>query len=352
MNTNLYVIERPARRIRFYADLDIMLDAHKEEEHEAFLTDACARIMRIATQVFPHENGNTAKVVILRAPRVVKSRVVADQITPQRVVKYGIHLVFPFTCLSPEKALTVRRDIVEQLIDGKNEPTNGWNDAFDEGVYLNGGLRLVFSSKLESCSCRQERQQERVVCPHRNGKVHTGRQYTLHDVLNADGTHDANWTLRLKKNHTLCVMMSSIRLTPPPSADDQAADVVHAAKRTKKTSSTLPPLHALVRNAHYLLHPIHRQLRIISTSRDTHLITLHFEHSANARFCPNVKREHNNSTLYATASKQRMAIELRCRCKKYDCHRFAMTLPLTASAYALLFGDTSASSSSGVPFFS
>lgn len=134
------------------------------------------------------------------------------------VVKTGVHVHFQGLRVVTEEAQLLRSLLVAYLLksDVIPPPSNTWEDAVDEAVYLNmTGLRMVGSLKTTSCpDCggRKHSKTEAYTCDtcHETGQVIQNRPYTLKMII-SDGKIDADLTDMYSRHLQKLVFLTSIR---------------------------------------------------------------------------------------------------------------------------------------------
>ena len=64
-------------------------------------------------------------------------------------LKHGIHAVFPHITVSQHEALCMREALLSALNKelGNKYAEEGWSQVVDNAVYVNSGLRMIYSSK-------------------------------------------------------------------------------------------------------------------------------------------------------------------------------------------------------------
>ena len=121
------------------------------------------------------------------------------------MLKHGIHAVFPHIIVTTEEALYMRESLVDALTKhfGNKFAPKGFSEVVDNAVYVNSGLRMIYSSKTRNCDvCKNtknnKRENECNFCE--NGKdLSEGRPYVLKFVCN-NGKIDDNTTKLMKDN--------------------------------------------------------------------------------------------------------------------------------------------------------
>ena len=111
-------------------------------------------------------------------------------------IKYGVHLNWPFLKVNTYIASILREGCIQYLTQqcGERHKDNPWNDVIDKTVYVNNGLRWIFSDKATVCpECRGKKknsldpEKQSVCCKcHDSGKVPTNRLYEPISVLNGN----------------------------------------------------------------------------------------------------------------------------------------------------------------------
>lgn len=311
---SVYLVERPSPYIRFYADLDIHVD--DGADRESFVSAAAACFARSSSA---HVESEAAVCIILRA---------SDKAV-EGGWKIGIHIILPTTRVSIGEAERLRARVLSDLERNAPTPKNSWEDAFDASVYRQGGLRMVGSRKMVPCSCTQGE------CSHRNRKVDAGRPYLLHSVLDAHGCASSEWEAQLRKNTHLLVKMCSIRTpnkptdpTPAPAEGERPTRRFRPLRRASPNMGT-----CLARDAFQNMSPQHASLSIESLVQSTRGTTLRLG-GAGAQYCPNVGREHRQSSVYIVVDAR--GASMRCYCKKGTCPTFSTGLQITQLGRELL----------------
>lgn len=134
-----------------------------------------------------------------------------------KLVKTGIHLIWPEILVDSPLALTVRGGVIYRLTEefGVRENTNPWCDVVDRCVYVGNGLRMVGSRKMSNCPKCRNRPKKKSSCQEctRTGKKDEGRVYLPTVVLQGiDSLPNQEAYRQLDDIHTL-VKQLSIRTT-------------------------------------------------------------------------------------------------------------------------------------------
>ena len=132
-------------------------------------------------------------------------------------VKTGVHLIWPDLYVTPDRALTIRRGIINYLIHryGQRHVDNNWEAVIDQSVYIGSGLRMLGSSKCSPCKmCKDtaDPSYECVDCD--NDKyIHEGREYKIRQVVDGNGDFvSEEYMANLDDSYELQVRETSIRI--------------------------------------------------------------------------------------------------------------------------------------------
>lgn len=116
-------------------------------------------------------------------------------------LKHGIHAVFPHIIVTSEEALYMREALIEALTleYGEKYAYKGWSQVVDNAVYVNSGLRMIYSSKTKNCElCKNKNNGKDCVCE--KGKdLSEGRPYELRFVY-MNGKIDIQTTKSFQDN--------------------------------------------------------------------------------------------------------------------------------------------------------
>jgi hypothetical protein len=323
----LYVAERPSSHLRFFVDLDMHVEAE---------ADADALVGHVARHVAAHvasADGSERRhhCIVLRAP---------DKALADGTLKVGVHCVVPDTRVPVAHAEAWRDGLVARLeradpSSSPPPPLNGWDESVDASVYRNGGLRMVGSRKMVPCACAADD-----ACTHRHRRVDEGRAYALDRVVaSPHGERAPEWETRLARNPVLLVRMTSIRTRPP------AEDTYEAPRPPRPRRPPHDPTGEAPTLARTVVGAVHAQ-HADAVVRPRGTGGAYALEGDGAHFCPNVARRHRQSTVYCTLTSR--GLEMRCRCRKGSCPRFARTWPLSAEG-ARALGVTTSGQKRGLP---
>ena len=138
-----------------------------------------------------------------------------------RKLKHGIHAIFPNITVSQDEALYMREALLSALNKelGTKYAEDGWSQVVDNAVYVNSGLRMIYSSKTKVCEECKGRNNGKYCNYCTNGKdLNEGRPYIFKFVCN-DGQIDNSLTQEFSANMTRLIQKSSI-YTANPSVTD------------------------------------------------------------------------------------------------------------------------------------
>jgi hypothetical protein len=249
------------------------------------------------------EGGSRRMIACLAPP---KKRQSSDG-SPTGSLKCGMHLYFPGICTNSRIAMECRRRMVEALEDLAPDtigvsPLNSWKDVVDEAVFKGSGLRTVFSHK--------GKHEKRAYVP--RWVVEEGRGLCeLPRPLSPEAQRDFI--------HECSIRVFHHSLTPCVGGEHTQADNEHEHHEgghgvTGKSTSIQVYSEALP----VLVSRLPVQYRKISFVRafvSTHAVYL----KSTCKYCLNVGREHNTSTIYVQVTKQGATVRCYCRKEEYHC---------------------------------
>jgi len=119
-------------------------------------------------------------------------------------LKHGIHAIFPKIIVTFKEALYMREALLDALTSrfGTKYAHKGWCHVVDNAVYVNSGLRMIYSSKTKNCEVCKNNAKDRATCTAgcRHGKdLSEGRKYKLKFVCD-DGKLNEAITEEFRRN--------------------------------------------------------------------------------------------------------------------------------------------------------
>lgn len=296
----LFVIEcRTEPLFRWHTDVDVL---SARELDDSQIDALCLIVCRALLAVFSREG---EPVLVCRtSPKQHKGS-----------IKTGLHLVCPTINCDVEQALAVRARTLRLL---EEEPTlsceNGWDDALDTSVYRGSGLRMVGSSKVDSCMCTIDQRAACEVCGGK-GRRDGGRAYELHRVLSTSGEQLPTWLEKLRANRALLCIKASIRCLQSGGTLQMptARRVIRPSSRRASSGSQQRTLGELCDDC----PPEFQSMRIVDCTvvRGRTLVRV------DGQYCQNVRRAHSSSGIYFVMCSSRLT--QRCFCRKYGCPSYS-----------------------------
>tara|TARA_B110000046_G_C13017229_1_gene409363 strand:+ start:79 stop:1455 length:1377 start_codon:yes stop_codon:yes gene_type:complete len=206
-----YLNELRTAVFKMFLDIDYVGGEYQTETDALAL---CVFAQALFRQFYPSVGPSAFIAVICTAPAKLVSN----------GVKTGIHLHFPHLLVSTTEAMLMRKMLVCRLEESTlASPSNGWDDAVDEKVFIprNSGLRMLGSCKVEPCSHCSVSQcakpsHDRVdnnsceTCLGK-GRVRQNRPYSLVLMLNGNGFVDAQNTSLYVRCFVKALFLCSIR---------------------------------------------------------------------------------------------------------------------------------------------
>jgi hypothetical protein len=206
-NNDVSVSEMRTDIFRFFIDIDFELSFELSKEQIINLVEGIQGVIREV--ILPIDN---LYCILSHSP---------PKIIDDVKIKNGVHIVWPRMYVDQLGARKLRDLIVQKLIiendtldwDTAINDTHDWEAVIDESVYVNSGLRMMYSKKAEKCKeCKECKTK---MC---NNCCNTGfkysRPYTPLSVIGIDGVEDVvRKKIICKPNQNISQMMQVLSKT-------------------------------------------------------------------------------------------------------------------------------------------
>ncbi len=204
----LYIVERRTPVFSYFFDFDIY------QNYDLINEEGIYKEVQSVLQVFyPEEEASFFDLVITASPTKQGTK----EGLASNCNKYGRHGIAPNINVNSYQALLIREAAIIRLSRKfPRDAVNGntWASIFDDCVYTNNGLRMIFSDKTETCqSCKYTPSQECNSC-HGYPTSAAKRIYTIHMYI-GEGGNDEEIVKVLKCNHDSSVKICTIRRFTP-----------------------------------------------------------------------------------------------------------------------------------------
>jgi hypothetical protein len=376
----LFFVEKRTPFFRMHFDLDLVQPEVPALVDVIAMVNVCNSVFR----TFYPGSSNTKQFVciVLKSPPMPKGD----------GIKTGFHVVWPYLLVDQTQALTLRESCIIEAMKALGErlpPYNSFEDVLDMCVFVENGLRMVFSDKTRQCDlCKGKGRLHGNPCEQcrESKRVSENRVYRPYFVLDERGELDTARleAITVEEDRARCVHACSIRCvhatapTPgyvrPPLAP--ACDVVTVMKKHQKRqrlekagvrpgtvqaearergckwldgATEVDVKSAVVQQLEQFLqksmgrpewHELMVQKLFYSASQCRYLAKVYGQ---GAQYCTNVQRCHGSSTIYFVID----AVGVAQRCyslKKHDgcvpCNKYASTpVMLNKVLHAALFEE-------------
>jgi len=334
-----YVVETRTQIFRFMMDLDMM-----EEEQVPF--DRVLEIVRCIQKTLVDFYGacDDLQAIVNTTETKIVTKQATDERPEVRLVKTGVHLIWPGLPVDVERAHALRRSVIFDLASqfGERSELNPWDDVVDRVVYECNGLRMIGSRKCSVCKGCHNAKTRRAACAvcHGAGKYDEGRVYAPQAVMRHDGTLDPDELLRLTDagQRLYLIRRTTIRLqgvekipgVPPFRVPERLkerlnpldARVSGRRRRLQRESKELPgdgasaPLDTDSEAYRQLAAYIRRSFptgpevtQIVRPPSKHYLIA-----QSSSRFCANKGSEHDRNRVYFFISPSGVVQRCHCTC--------------------------------------
>jgi hypothetical protein len=293
-------------------------------------------------------------------------------------LKHGIHIVFPHIIVKTDHALCMREALLDALtkkFDTKFAH-NGWSQVVDNAVYVNSGLRMIYSSKTKICEkCRGKNKGKDCNFCHFGKDTSEGRPYTFKFAC-MDGKKNDEETEGFKINlhklvHKAILFTSQNKVTQgwtkydecpspgdiieskskgPPKLASRERMFSEEKKTTKYWKNKLPitdseVISVILRNISTRFVKQYKNIRIRSVVRDEKKYYVSVD-GEGSNYCLNLSPPGNHKSNRIWFQIEREGIRIRCFCScmttegRYTglCKNFQSSIrPLNPTDLKLLF---------------
>ena len=281
-------------------------------------------------------------------------------------IKYGVHLNWPYLKVNTYMASILREGCVQFLSKkyGERHNDNSWDDVIDKTVYINNGLRWIFSDKASTCpDCKGKKNRSKIpenqtVCCtcQDSGKVPENRLYepiTIFDEENNIMLKEFKLlTKKSQQNLLKCVQLLSIKCFDEKSNIEikepfpkwyKVVNIVLKTKtdRSKKEINPIVKDHlsetSEIKKSFAILEQINEDDKRFQSIKeyienflpeeyeDASIIEVLYCGKKNSKFrsyivrtdskyCQNLDDEHNSNHIYFTISNEKIHQRCFCRC--------------------------------------
>eukprot|EP00455_Lapot_gusevi_P041371 TRINITY_DN478_c0_g1_i4.p1 TRINITY_DN478_c0_g1~~TRINITY_DN478_c0_g1_i4.p1 ORF type:complete len:393 (+),score=88.00 TRINITY_DN478_c0_g1_i4:515-1693(+) len=312
----LYLIEYPLNNTcPLYFDLDFLFAPTLDVSPSSFVPFFRSLQHILRSEVFAADV-DPALFQLL----VLTSGVSVKQKGNQTLHKIGFHPTFPRLQVDTKMLPAIRRVLLNALqqqdasrveislgADAISIPfANSWADIIDEAVMKSPSSRMLFSRKLENCSCKSKKEP----CEHKatKGVVDHGKPYLLCQVITGAGEVDEAETQRLQQEAHMVELLklaSLLQQKPltPLRIDENALEGALRPKKGKawevmgRGSESMDTMEALL---HCMFPSSHVALSSAQRSRNKRQPVVFVE--TTSRYCFNKQGEHNSRRCFLTVS--------------------------------------------------
>lgn len=349
---SIYMVERKTEPVfRMFFDIDAHLELTQLVDRDWYIK-MCKYVAGTLYELFCDNIQEPIRLIVSTAD----SKIVRKY--SKECCKYGIHINVPDLHVTREMALRIRSAVVQKLNNNfpKCKPT-AWNNDIDESVYLQNGLRMMYSRKMRKCTCSIK---DRDSCEHclGVGKIDEGRAYTPLMTIYTDFSTD-EFVKDGTREQILCVVKDTClrsELGIPNCEFNHASpnwfedvnmfssdsDLTHLTtqKHTHLSRSRLTEGHSTVEarlknkqdltacdlaSIHEWLHRMvckrtlpreYKNVYISSAfSFTTNNIRSHVICRLDSQFCMNIGREHVTNTVYLEVNLVTKQAFCKCYCR-------------------------------------
>lgn len=273
----------------------------------------------------------------------------------KKIIKTGVHLIWPEILMDKNTALMVRQFIIENLRKefGERINCNNWDDVVDETVYTNNGLRMVGCAKMVICSNCKNNINKKKNCEKCNkiGRIDEGRIYKPVDVITGDGDLNKKYLDELENNLHYQLQQTSIRVYTDSYTNYDIPDgfVYIKKKISKKNKINKKSKSGIIKNddiKKFKLNSTDQRFIKVeafikktfknknSFFKDMNIVEVievndaeYYLVRTDCHYCPNVKREHGSNTIYFHIDKQNLyikcfSIKKDNVCDSSDCSKY------------------------------
>lgn len=295
------------------------------------------------------------------------------------MVKHGIHMVYPHIIVTNKEALFMREALLVDLDlhFGSKFASEGWSHVVDNAVYVNSGLRMIYSNKTKNCDVCKNKNFGKNCTSCINGKDTTeGRPYTLNCVCVEDKL-DVELTKTMQSN-TLQLLHKAVIFTRQmyishnwvkfdgcPSYGDiiqlrsNGAPKLSSKERVfneeKKTTRTWKSKEIVVDQTIHQICLKHIQTRFVKQYKNTRIRSICRDDKRiyvsvdgeGSNFCINVNRDHNSNRIWFMFEMNGVSTRCFCTCLTKDgrnngfCRDYSSPRkPINSKELSILFPNT------------
>jgi hypothetical protein len=293
------VVEQKTPVFRLFFDIDAKYPGHKYTE------DIKQSEASLVTWLYKHileffdvkDRTETHRMIVCSAP--VKQLIV-DGVD---LIKCGMHVYLPEIYTNSKIALALRTKLLDTPPPEMTVmPDNIWSDVIDEAVFKGSGLRTIYSHKGIS--------EARVYRP-RWVVTGNGHIEELPEELEPEVQRDMIHECSIRTFHHT--------LTPTVSGEHMVADQedvhVEGGRAVQGRSTSIHKYTEALPGLMKRLPAPYRNISFVRAFVSTHAVYL----KSTCKYCMNVGREHNTSTIYVQVTKQGASIRCYCRKEEYKC---------------------------------
>jgi hypothetical protein len=336
-----FVVELKTPVFKYFMDLDIF-------DHEFYegkrLTRLIITIQQALSFFFNRYKELTGDVYICTTPPKECRKYETDYI------KTGVHLIWPDIFVTIDIAIFLRQFVVQYVTAklGKRPINNSWDEVIDGVVYEKNGLRMIGSYKASPCNaCKRNKDNFSCDTCKGLGRLYGNHVYTLHSIISTKRRLKTKLVAEIKKQQGNMIELLSIRTHKFRANIDVKEpyppwfSVSAASKSNKHLNRILKPTRAAQQKTGgvnainvgdtEIIETIERVLKEsfqvhypnVSEYQDIYIKSvrkpIQSKHACywvttECRYCLNVGREHNSSTVYFKIDYN--GVVLRCFSKK------------------------------------
>lgn len=339
----VYVVEARTPVYKFLMDLDFTTP---EETGEPEIQDVLRVVHETVAACFPGRTAAQCRMVVCRTDNKTINKHVPGADERMKLIKTGIHLIWPEVLVDSELALRLREVVLYRLTEefGHRPAYNPWSDVVDRCVYAANGLRMVGSRKMTVCPACRNRPAPKKECTQCGcrGRIDEGRPYVPAQVLQGHGFNPEALAALQDRQHMVRELTIRTRAKAPlqpsfpewapapassPDRRPSAQRRRRSAERTRK-SAPVPTEHEFSDGPVLAALPVaDRRHRTLATFIRTYfpqrpeITHVHptepgdyYLARSNSRFCLNKGSRHNHNTVYFFVDKRGVRQKCFCRC--------------------------------------
>jgi hypothetical protein len=254
-NKDISISEMRSKIFRFFIDIDFELTFELDKNQVLNLVEGIQKIINDVIKPIDQ----LYCIVSQSAPKII------DEVK----IKNGIHIVWPRMYTDQLGARKLRDIIVQKMVlensihnwESVINDTPDWESVIDESVYVNSGLRMMFSYKAEKCKeCRKKTKTTLCSICINKGFIYS-RPYLPSFVLDSSGELD------VERTKSLCITS--------PSINEMIKILAKSSIRSQNTKQSLlfsEPLPSWYKPSKFLLNKISHKKQPAMYMNDPSLI--------------------------------------------------------------------------------